>query len=145
MEREEVEGAASSWAAVKVGKQQWLQEKKIKIILQDVPQRYSELPDVPAMGELGNTPEEKGVLGIYASNGVIGRSLIAPPDLPAEVTKTLRDGFNAMVKDPAFIAEIDKLKIDLDPAPGEQLQASAVKILDIPDAVRVRAMKILGR
>jgi tripartite-type tricarboxylate transporter receptor subunit TctC len=145
MEREEVEGAASSWAAIKVGKQQWLQEKKIKIILQDVPTRYSELPDVPAMGELGNTPEEKGVLAIYASNGVIGRSLIAPPDVPADVTKVLRDGFNAMVKDPAFIAEIDKLKIDLDPAPGEQLQASATKILDIPDTVRVRAMKILGR
>jgi tripartite-type tricarboxylate transporter receptor subunit TctC len=145
MERGEVEGAASSWAAVKVGKQQWLQEKKIKIILQDLPDRNAELPDVPALGELGQTPEEKGVLGIYAGNGVIGRSLVAPPGLPADVTKVLRDGFNEMVRDPQFVAEIDKLKIDLDPATGDQLQASTKKILDIPDSVRERAMAIFGR
>jgi tripartite-type tricarboxylate transporter receptor subunit TctC len=145
MERGEVEGGASSWAAVKVGKQDWLQQKKIKIILQDTPTRYSELPDVPALGELGKTPEEKGVLGIYASNGVIGRSLIAPPGLPAEVTKVLRDSFNAMVKDPAFVAEIQKLKIDLDPAPGEELQTAAAKLLNVPDSVSARVHQILGR
>jgi tripartite-type tricarboxylate transporter receptor subunit TctC len=145
MERGEVEGTASSWAAVKVGKQEWLKEKKIKIILQDTPTRYSELPDVPAMGEFGKTPEEKGVLGIYASNGVIGRSLIGPPGLSADVTKMLRDGFNAMVKDPEFVGEIQKLKIDLDPAPGEELQTTAGKLLNVSDAVRERVHKILGR
>jgi tripartite-type tricarboxylate transporter receptor subunit TctC len=145
MERGEVEGAASSWAAVKVGKQEWLREKKIKIILQDLPERSAELPDVPALGELGTTPEEKGVLGLYAGNGVIGRSLVAPPSVPAESVKALRDGFAAMVKDPAFTGEIAKMNIDLDPASGEQLQASTNKILAIPDSVRQRANAILGK
>jgi tripartite-type tricarboxylate transporter receptor subunit TctC len=145
MERGEVEGSATSWAAVKVGKQQWLQDKKIKIILQDLPERNAELPDVPALGELGSTPEEKGVLGIYAGNGAIGRSLVAPPGVPAEIVKALRDGFAEMVKDPEFVAEIRKLKIDLDPANGDQLQASTKKILDIPDSVRQRAKAIFGR
>jgi tripartite-type tricarboxylate transporter receptor subunit TctC len=145
MERGEVEGAAGSWAGIKVGKQQWLQEKKIKIILQDLPERTAELPDVPALGELGTTPEQKGVLGIYAGNGVIGRSLMAPPGVPADTVKALREGFAAMVKDPTFVAEIEKLKIDLDPATGDQLQASTVRILDIPDSVRQRAKAILGR
>ena len=145
MERGEVEGAASSWAAVKVGKQDWLKDKKIKIILQDTPTRYSELPDVPAMGELGSTPEEKGVLGIYASNGVIGRSLIGAPGIPADVAKALRDGFQAMVKDQEFVDEINKLKIDYDPATAEELTAATNKILDIPDAVRKRAMAIFNR
>jgi tripartite-type tricarboxylate transporter receptor subunit TctC len=145
MERGEVEGAAGSWAGIKVGKQEWLQQKKIKIILQDLPERNAELPDVEALGELGTTPEQKGVLGIYAGNGVIGRSLTAPPGVPSDTVKALREGFAAMVKDPTFVAEIDKLKIDLDPATGEQLQASTVKILDIPDTVRQRAKAILGR
>src|SRR5215813_11694126 len=39
MERGEVEGASSSWAAVKTGKQAWLRERKIKIILQTAPER----------------------------------------------------------------------------------------------------------
>jgi tripartite-type tricarboxylate transporter receptor subunit TctC len=145
MERGEVEGGLSSWAAVKVGKQDWLKNKDITIILQDIPERSPELADIPALGELGNTPEEKGVLGIYASNGVIGRSLIGAPGIPADITKALRDGFDEMVRDRDFVAEIDKLKIDLDPLPGDQLQKSAVKLLDIPDSVRQRAMNIFGR
>ncbi|MGE5538053.1 MAG: Bug family tripartite tricarboxylate transporter substrate binding protein [Gemmatimonas sp.] len=145
MERGEVEGAAGSWAGIKVGKQDWLKEKKIKIILQDLPDRNAELPDVEALGELGTTPEQKGVLGLYAGNGVIGRSLMAPPGVAPETVKVLREGFAAMVKDPAFLAEIKKLNIDFDPATGEQLQASTVRILDIPDTVRQRAKAILGR
>jgi tripartite-type tricarboxylate transporter receptor subunit TctC len=145
MERGEVEGGLSAWATIKTTKQDWLKEKKIQIILQDVPERSPDLADVPALGELGRTAEEKGVLGIYASNGIIGRSLVAPPDVPAEIVKLLRDGFDAMVRDADFVADIDKLKIELDPAPGASLQQSAVKLLDIPDSTRERAMAIFGR
>jgi tripartite-type tricarboxylate transporter receptor subunit TctC len=56
MERGEVEGASSSWAAVKVGKQAWLRERKIRIILQTTPERIAELPDAPSLGEIGDTP-----------------------------------------------------------------------------------------
>jgi tripartite-type tricarboxylate transporter receptor subunit TctC len=58
MERGEVEGASSSWAAVKVGKQAWLRERKIRIILQTTPERIAELPDAPSLGEIGDTPED---------------------------------------------------------------------------------------
>jgi len=145
MEKGEVEGGLSAWATLKVQKQDWLRDKTIKIILQDVPDRSPELADVPALGEIGSTQEEKGVLGIYASNGVIGRSLVAPPGLPPDVVAALRTGFDAMVKDAAFIAEIDKLKVELDPYTGQQLQERAVKLLDVPDSVRRRAMAIFGR
>jgi hypothetical protein len=78
MERGEVEGASSSWAAVKVGKQAWLREKKIRIILQTAPERIAELPDAPSLGEVGDTPEDRQVFALYASGSAIGRSVIAP-------------------------------------------------------------------
>src|SRR5580700_6872698 len=53
MERGEVDGSSSSWAAVKVSKQDWLKEQKIKIILQTTPERVPELADVPCLGEIG--------------------------------------------------------------------------------------------
>src|SRR5438105_4291040 len=67
MERGEVEGASSSWAAVSVGKKNWLQDKKVKIILQTAPERIRELPDAPALPEIGATPEDKQVYQLYAS------------------------------------------------------------------------------
>src|SRR4029077_3903663 len=63
MERGEVDGSSSSWAAVKVAKQDWLREKKIKIILQTTPERIPELPDPPSLGEIGTSPEAKQVFG----------------------------------------------------------------------------------
>jgi tripartite-type tricarboxylate transporter receptor subunit TctC len=145
MEKGETDGAESSWAAVKVGKKDWLEQKKIKIILQDVLERSPELPDVPALPELGDSTEQKQLLSIYAGNGVIGRSIIAPPGLAPDVTKTLRDGFDEMVHDAAFKAETEKLQIDYQPMKGAELEASAKKLLDMPPAVRQKAKQIFGR
>ena len=82
MERGEVEGATSSWAAVTVTKQTWLREKKIRIILQTHAERHPDLPDAPSLTEIGNTPEDRQVTALYASGSGVGRSLIAPPEVP---------------------------------------------------------------
>jgi len=139
MERGEVEGASSSWAAVSVGKKEWLRDKKIRIILQTAPERARDLPDSPALPEIGATSEDKQVYQLYASGSAIGRAVIAPPDVAPERVKILRDAFNAMVKDAEFIADIRKLNVELDPLPGERVQELIVRTLNVPHAVRERA------
>ena len=145
MERGEVEGASSSWAAVSVGKKEWLRDKKIRIILQTAPERTKDLPDAPALPEIGTSMEDKQVYQLYASGSAIGRTVIAPPDMPAERVKILRDAFNAMVKDPDFIADIRKLNVELEPLPGERVQELIVRTLNVPQAVRERAKLAFGR
>ena len=145
MERGEVEGSATSWAALKIGKAQWLKDKKIKVILQDVPTRSPELPDATALGELGDNPGDKQLLGLYASGGAIGRAFIAPPNTNPEALKALQDGFMQMVSDPDMIAEMANDKLDLEPLPGEVLHEATLKNLDIPDDVKARARAIFGR
>jgi tripartite-type tricarboxylate transporter receptor subunit TctC len=145
MERGEVEGASSSWAAVKVGKQGWLREHKIRIILQTAPQRHSELPDAPSLGEIGNTPEDRQVFALYASGSAIGRALLAPPGLPADRVRALRDAFEAMVQDAEFVADIRRTNIELDPLPGERVAELIARTLAVPATVRERAKLAFGR
>ncbi len=145
MERGEVDGSSSSWAAVKVAKQDWLKEKKIKIILQTTPERIAELPDTPSLGEIGSTPEDRQVFGLYASGSAIGRSLIGPPGIAAERVQALREGFDAMVQDPEFIADVRKLDIELDPLPGATVAQLVAQTLAVPAAVRERALNAFGR
>lgn len=145
MERGEVEGASSSWAAVFVGKQPLLKEKKIRIILQTQPERHQDLPDAPSITEYGNTPEDRQVTALYASGSGVGRSLIGPPEIPAERLKVLRDAFNAMAKDPEFVADIKKLNIELDPLAGDRVQELITRTLAVPDSVRERAKVAFGR
>jgi len=145
MERGEVEGASSSWAAVSVGKKEWLRDKKIRIILQTAPERSKELPDAPALPEIGTSTEDRQVYQLYASGSAIGRTVIAPPDMPPERVRILRDAFNAMVKDRDFIADIQRLNVELDPLPGERVQELIVRTLNVPQAVRERAKLAFGR
>jgi tripartite-type tricarboxylate transporter receptor subunit TctC len=145
MERGEVDGASSSWAAVKVGKQAWLRENKIRIILQTTPERIAELPHTPSLGEIGDTPEDKQVFALYASGSAIGRSLLGPPGISAERAQALRTAFQAMAKDPDFVAEIQRLSVELDPLPGEQLERLVAQTLNTPAAVRERAKAAFGR
>src|SRR5262249_13866345 len=84
MERGEVEGASSSWAAVSVGKKDWLRDRKIRIILQTAPERTRELPEAPALPEIGSTAEDKQVYQLYASGSAVGRTVMGPPGIPVD-------------------------------------------------------------
>ena len=126
-------------------KQAWLRERKIRIILQTTPERIAELPDAPSLGEIGDTPEDKQVFALYASGSAIGRSVIAPPGLPADRVKALRDAFQAMVKDPEFIAELQRTNVELEPLPGTEVEQLVIRTLNVPATVRDRAKLAFGR
>lgn len=145
MERGEVQSSSTSWTAIKVGKKHWLQEKKIKIILQTAPERAHDLQDVPSLAELGNNPADRQVFALYASGSAIGRALMGPPEIPADRVKLLRDAFAASMKDAEFLAEAEKLQVDIEPLSGEALAALVQKTLLLPDAVRLRAEAAFGR
>ncbi|MCC6887894.1 MAG: hypothetical protein IT536_05100 [Hyphomicrobiales bacterium] len=145
MERGEVDGASSSWAAVFVSKQSLLKEKKIRIILQTQPERHRDLPDAPSLAELGNTAQDRQVTALYASGSGVGRSLLGPPGIPDARLRIMREAFGAMVRDPEFVADVKKLNVELDPLPGERVQELIVRTLNVPVSVRQRAMVAFGR
>jgi tripartite-type tricarboxylate transporter receptor subunit TctC len=145
MERGEVQASSTSWTAIKVGKKDWLRDNKIRIILQTAPERAPDLKDAPSLAELGSTAEDKQVFDLYASGSAIGRALMGPPDIPAVRVKMLRDAFQATMQDSEFLAEAEKLQVDVEPLSGEALAALVQKTLALPDAVRLRAEAAFGR
>jgi tripartite-type tricarboxylate transporter receptor subunit TctC len=54
----------------------------------------------------------------------LDRPVLAPPGVPAQRVKLLRDAFSATMSDPAFRADIDKLRLTLDWVPGEEVAKS---------------------
>jgi tripartite-type tricarboxylate transporter receptor subunit TctC len=146
MERGEVEGAGVNWTMVKATRAQLLRDNKIIVILQDLPAREHDLPDVPALGELGQSLEAKQLLGLYANTGAIGRAFFAPPGLPPATAAALRNGFIAMTKDPEFVGDAKKISADeLNVGSGEQVLAAVERTLNVPQSVLKRAREIFGR
>jgi len=60
---------------------------------------------------------------------------VAPPNMPPERLKILRDAFAATMKDPAFVADVKASKFELDPEDGEHLQSLIEKIYATPKSI----------
>jgi tripartite-type tricarboxylate transporter receptor subunit TctC len=122
--RGEVDALSQPWPVLKVEGEQLLRDKQINLLLQTGADKHPELPHVPRMIDLAKNEEDKVLLALFASPSTIGRSVTAPPDIPAERVQALRQAFMAAIHDPALIDEVKRLKLELDPLDGEALQAN---------------------
>jgi tripartite-type tricarboxylate transporter receptor subunit TctC len=143
MERGEVDALENSWNSVIRTKKEWVDTHKINVLIQAALERSKELPDVPTLVELGNTPQDQAALAFYVSSAAVSRSMIATPGIPPDRVKALRDAFNATGKDPEFLAEIEKTHSEFTPASGEYLQELARKVAATPPEVIQRTADAL--
>jgi hypothetical protein len=135
MERGEVEGICESFDSIKIRRPDWIATKKISILFQGGAAPNPELKDVPFVLDFARTPVEKQALEfLYAGQG-IGRPFVAPPELPAERLRMLRDAFNATMQDAEFRADAEKSKLELEPEDGEHLAALIAKIYATPKPI----------
>ncbi len=143
MEKGEVDAAFTSFGSLRAYHQDWLDQKKVNLLAQGTVARTQELPDVPAVGELGKTPEDRRMLQLYASTADIGRSFIAPPGLPPERVAVLRAAFDATMNDPEFRAEVARVKAEFHPLPGAQLQKLIEATAQTPPEIIARMKSLL--
>lgn len=123
MERGETQAAIGPATLFTEQLRPWLAQRKVEIAVQYADFRHPIFPDVPALVELADTPEAKGVFKLLVSVATLGRAYALPPDVPSETVGILRKAFLAMVKDPEFKADAEKRGADLLSMPGEELAA----------------------
>jgi hypothetical protein len=133
------------WPLLKVEGAELIRDKKINLLLQTGAEKNPEIEQVPNMIDLARTDEERKLLEFFSSPATIGRSVLAPPDVPAERVAELRAAFTASMKDPALLADVKKLKLEIDPLPGDVLQKNIVKGGDLPAALIERAREVAER
>jgi tripartite-type tricarboxylate transporter receptor subunit TctC len=142
MESGEVQGnGATNWSTVKALNSNWLEEKKIRLIVQWGLKKHPDLPDVPLILELAKSTADRQALELALARLEFGRPFFLPPNVPPERVEALRRAFDATLKDPAFLADADKSKIEIDPLTGAQVAALVEQVSRTPaDTVaRVRA------
>ncbi len=130
MEKGEIDVRGSnSWSSWKVTRPQWIADKKLNVLVQIGLSRAPDLPDAPLLMELPTNPDDKAALRLLSAPTTIGRPIFAPPGVPAERIAALRAAFDATMKDPAFIAEAQRSKLDLQPVSGAELQKIVAEIV----------------
>jgi tripartite-type tricarboxylate transporter receptor subunit TctC len=127
VEAGELNGKCGAWGSVP---KDWISSNKIHVFA-----RYSELtppgmPDsVPFIGQFAKSDEDRRILDFIFAPQNAGRPYAVVRDVPAERLKQLRDAFEATMKDPAFLASAEKLKLPVNPMTGEQVDQIVGRVL----------------
>lgn len=106
---------------------------------------HPELAGLPHVNDYAKNDEDRQVFGLIFGAQALGRVYVAPSGQPAERTKALRDAFMATAKDPDFLSDAERTRIDIDAMAGEDVAALIEKISAVSPAVVERAKKALVR
>ena len=129
MERGEVQGRCGwSWSSVIATHKQWYDKKEYRVLAQLSLSKHPDLPDVPLVTDFAKTDEQKQIFRLVFARQVMGRPFLAPPGLPEDRVAALRKAFMETMKDPAFMAEADKAKLEITPVPGEDVQKLVIDV-----------------
>ena len=133
IERGEVQGRCGwSWSSVKSTRAQWLRDKKINVLLQMSTAKHPEMPDVPFVMDLAKTEKDRKVLKLVFARQAWGRPFVAPPGVPADRVKALQAAFMATMKDPKFLEDAKKQKLEIAPISGAEIGRLMVALYASP-------------
>jgi tripartite-type tricarboxylate transporter receptor subunit TctC len=143
LEAGEIDGGFTSWNTLRRTKPDWIRSNFVSVLYQCALDRHPDLPAVPTDVELGQTEAARKVLAFYTSSAAIGRSILAPPGIPPERVNVLRRAFDATIRDPEFVAEIERSQQEFQPATGEELQKLIGAVAGVPRDIVERTENIL--
>jgi tripartite-type tricarboxylate transporter receptor subunit TctC len=140
----EVDGTCSfGWQSAKVTWANALKAKQVHVVLQTMMESHPELKGVPLAVDYANTDEGKKLLRIASELYGKQRLYSLPPQVPEQRVRTLQKAFVATMKDPQFLAEAEKAKLEIDPIDGPGIEKMVNGLYEIEPAVVNRVKQIL--
>jgi tripartite-type tricarboxylate transporter receptor subunit TctC len=145
MERGEIHGRCSpQLTALQSIRPSWLTERKINVPILIAERRSKDFPDTPHIYEFARDEATRQQLDLLVITQNMDRPLLLPPGVPAERVQELRAAFNATVADPAFRAEAERMRLHLDPVPGEELAEALARAYALPAEIVASAKETMG-
>jgi tripartite-type tricarboxylate transporter receptor subunit TctC len=143
VERGEVDSKFGwSWGSVKSRAKNWLDDKKINIILQMGLTKADDLPNVPFIMDYAKTDIDKQALELIFTPTAFAWPLVAGPGVPAARIAELRKAFDATMKDPEFLADAKKLELEIEPVSGEEMAKIVARLSKFDKAAVARAVEL---
>ena len=145
VERGEAEGICGlSYSTLKASNPDWIQNKRINVLVQTGTKAQEGLENVPLLVNLVADANLKKVLGLLAFDGELGRPFLMPPGTPKEYVAAMRKAFDETMKDPAFLADAKKSRLEVDPVSGAEMDTMIKDAFETPKPLVQEAAKYQG-
>lgn len=144
MERGEIQGICGmSLSTIRIQHPDWIEQKRVNILLQIALKKDPRLPTVPLIMDLAKTPEQQQILRLIVAGQAIARPFFAPPGLPQDRKQTLRNAFDQTMKDPEFLAEAKRLSMDVNPLRGAEVDSLLQDLYATPKDIADKAARAI--
>jgi tripartite-type tricarboxylate transporter receptor subunit TctC len=145
MERGEVMGRCGwSWSSVIATHKSWIDDKKINVLVQLSLSKHVDLPHVPLIMDFAKTEEQKQIFKLVFARQPMGRPFLAPPGIPAERVAVLRKAFMDTMKSGEFLAEAEKMQLEINPVSGDAVQKIVQEVYRTPKAVAAAVAQMVN-
>jgi tripartite-type tricarboxylate transporter receptor subunit TctC len=147
IERGEAEGVCGiDWSSFKTQRPQWLRDKTAHVIIQAATGPNAELAalNVPNLDTYVKKDLDKQAVTLIVSQQIFSRPYVAPPGVPAEQVKILRDAFAAVLHDKQFLADAQTARLSINPSTGETVADTVNKLYGAPTEVVQRARQLIA-
>jgi tripartite-type tricarboxylate transporter receptor subunit TctC len=134
IERGEVEGRTVGLSSVRANKADWLKPNgfaRVMVVFGRAT-RFAEFPDAPTARELAKDAADRNLIEILEMPYALSRPYAAPPEVPPERARALQQAFMATQKDPAYLADADKVGIEISPIGGAEIRKLIEQIAKTP-------------
>ena len=143
MEKGEVDGFYGwCWTCMKADRPHYITEKKVNVLVQLALEPEPEMAGVPFALDLVKDPKDKQVVRLVLASLAMSRPFAAPPALPAERLKALRQALVDTAEDPVFLAAAKKAGRDISLFTGEQIDALLRESYALPNDIVQRATEV---
>ncbi len=140
----EVQGVCNSWESFKATWKNELDSGNLIIVMQHVPKSHPDLPKVPIDISFAKTDEGKKLIrAIVHTVGPTARPYVVPPGTPKDRVEILRKAFMDTMKDPEFLADAEKAKLDINPLDGAALEKAVREVFNVDPTLVPKLKEIL--
>jgi tripartite-type tricarboxylate transporter receptor subunit TctC len=140
VEKGEVQGACgNSWAGIFAMRPTWFTPDGVARVL--VQEDLKGHPDLNKLGiprtiDFAKTDEQRQVMSLLYRELLFSRPYFVGPGVPSERVAALREAFSETLTDPDFLADVKRLKVEIDdPLSGQDLQKLIANMYATPPDV----------
>ena len=145
MESGEAQARGGSWQSWNVIRPHWIGTDKISPLVQAglTPHPDPNVKGVPMLVDVVSA-KYKPIARLLSAPVAMARIVGTPPNVPNDRIMALRKIFLETMKDPGFLADAKKRKMDIDVLTGEQVEANIAALMKTPKPILRRTAEILG-
>jgi tripartite-type tricarboxylate transporter receptor subunit TctC len=145
MERGEVHGICQGYAPIMSRLGDGVRAGRINFLFNFEERRDPQLNGAPSIFEFIDNPEDRQMLTFINSSTELGRPYAAPPGIPVDRLRVLRQAFEATLKDPDFLRDAQKHGLDVTMTTGEGLEKIVNDLYSIPKPLIERANALISK